>query len=83
MCQLTPDQLIEQDPGPLGSPHAPHGPEARTGVDADALALTAKTDSCFSSSALLHDGQLGDWPARVRYSKRWPQSRHAYSNNGM
>jgi len=34
----------------------------------DAAAPTANADRRFSSSALAHDGQAGDCPARVRYS---------------
>jgi len=62
--------LIEQDPGPRGSPHMPHAP---VGVadrsDDDPLALTAKTDNCFSSSALAQRGHCGITPSRVRNSK--------------
>lgn len=47
----------------------PHAPLGTAGLaEALAGALTAKTDSCFSSSTLAHFGQIGDWPSRVRYS---------------
>jgi hypothetical protein len=43
------DQWMLQDPGPRGSPQAPHGPV--TAFESDALpVLTAKTESCLSSS---------------------------------
>ena len=71
------------DPGPRGSPHLPHDPTASRDGRPPPLALTANTERSFSRSALSHDGQLGDWPPRVRYSKWWPQARHSYSNNGM
>src|SRR5258706_2127564 len=81
-----PTQLIEQDPGPRGSPHDPHAPvDAGNGAGSPfpALVLTAKTDSSFCRFAPSHDGQLGDWPSRVRYSNCWPQPRHSYSKSGM
>jgi len=61
---------MEQDPGPRGSPHIPHAPVGvaeRAGDDP--LALTAKTDNCFSSSTLAQRGHSGDRPSRVRNSK--------------
>jgi hypothetical protein len=62
---------MEQAPGPRGSPHIPQG--AAEGVaareDDDAPFATAKTDSCFSSSALAQAGQLGVSRSRVRNSK--------------
>lgn len=76
------DQLSEQEPGPLGSPHDPHGP-ALEKLGALFGALTAKTDSCLSSSTLAQEGHEGVWFARVRYSNLLPQARHAYSNKGM
>jgi hypothetical protein len=50
-------QLIEQDPGPRGSPHVPHavGASAERWLEEE----TAKVDSRRSRSALLHDGQAG------------------------
>src|SRR5882724_2291860 len=77
---------MEHDPGPRGSPHMPQAPAAPVGPDereGEAAVVTANADSCFSSSALAQRGQLGDCPSRVRYSKWWPQPRHAYSNRGM
>ena len=76
------DQFIEHDPGPRGSPQVPHGPAKSFGAP-EPPALTAKTDSCFSSAALAQAGQEGSCPCRVRYSKRWPQSRQANSNRGI
>jgi hypothetical protein len=76
-------QLMEQAPGPRGSPHAPQGDAAAVLSGDEAPFATANTDSCFSSSALAQAGQLGDSRSRVRYSKWWPQARQAYSNNGM
>lgn len=74
---------MEQAPGPRGSPHDPQGDAEGVLSGDEAPFATANTDSCFSSSALAHAGQLGDSRSRVRYSKWWPQARHAYSNNGM
>jgi hypothetical protein len=55
-------QFMEQEPGPRGSPHVPQAPAgaAANAEGAGAFELTANTDSCFSSSALAHEGQLGD-----------------------
>src|SRR3954453_14083753 len=57
-------------PAPLGSPHIPHGagPGAAARLEDDPFALTANTDSCFSSAVLSQAGQDGVWSARVRYS---------------
>lgn len=73
---------MEQAPGPRGSPHIPQG--AADGVlgEDEGPVATANPDSCFSSSALAQAGQLGASRSRVRYSKWWPQARHAYSNKG-
>ena len=43
-----------------------HGVNDLAGV----LDCAANTDISFCSSALLQDGHAGDWPSRVRYSKR-------------
>jgi len=66
-----------QEPGPRGSPHAPHapGPPAaligRSENDfAGVLDCAAKTDISFWRSSLVHAGHAGDWPSRVRNSKR-------------
>ena len=60
---------MEQAPGPRGSPHIPQEDvDGAPGEDEGPFA-TAKTDSCFSSSALSQDGQLGVSCPRVRYSK--------------
>jgi len=63
--------LIEQEPGPRGSPHIPHALGASR-LDAstlvDPFALTAKTDSSFCRSSPEQDGQLGDSALLVRYS---------------
>ncbi len=62
----------------------PHEPAGGAADRSDELpALTAKTDSCFSSSMPEHEGHDGVRSARVRYSKCWPQERHAYSNRGI
>ncbi len=74
---------MEQAPGPRGSPHVPQGAADAVLSEDEGPFATANTDSCFSSSALAQAGQLGDSRSRVRYSKWWPQARHAYSNNGM
>ena len=54
------NQFIEQEPGPRGSPHRPQadGPNC-AGAALPEDAPTAKTESCFSSSWLAHDGQAG------------------------
>jgi len=57
------DQFIEQDPGPRGSPHAPHAPPDAGNGAASLLApfvLTANTERSFCRFTLWHDGQLGD-----------------------
>ena len=60
-----------QAPGPRGSPHDPQALIGRSENDlAGVLDWAAKTDISFCNSAPLHDGQEGDWPSRVRYSKR-------------
>ena len=74
---------MEQAPGPRGSPHIPQGAADGAPSEDEEPFATANTDSCFSSSALAQAGQLGASPSRVRYSKWWPQARHAYSNSGM
>ena len=76
---------MEQEPGPRGSPHEPQAPDegAESPEEETEPDVTAKTDSCLSSSALAQEGQLGDCPARVRYSNRCPQARQANSKSGM
>jgi hypothetical protein len=74
---------MEQAPGPRGSPHIPQGAADGVPGEDEGPFATAKTDSCFSSSALSQAGQLAVSCPRVRYSKWWPQARHAYSNRGM
>jgi hypothetical protein len=74
---------MEQLPGPRGSPHIPQGAADGVLSEDEGPFATANTDSCFSSSALAQAGQLGVSLSRVRYSKWWPQARHAYSNRGM
>jgi len=66
-----------QAPGPRGSPHAPHAPGplaaliGRSENDfAGVLDCAAKTDISFWRSSLVHVGHAGDWPSRVRNSKR-------------
>ena len=49
-----------------------------------ACSTAPRTPTCsFCSSAPWHAGQRGDWPSRVRYSKRFPQPRHSYSKRGI
>jgi hypothetical protein len=77
-------QFIEQEPGPRGSPQRPHAPACvPSNVFSPLPPDTAKTESSFCRSAPLHDGHVGDCPARVKYSKRRPQPRHSYSKRGM
>jgi hypothetical protein len=55
--------LIEQEPGPRGSPHEPQAPADPwngEGLLFPPAVLTAKTDSNFRRFALWHDGQLGN-----------------------
>ena len=63
-------QFIEQAPGPRGSPHAPHalGAASRAEYFGDS-APTAKTDNCFSMSALWHDGHANTVCSRTSNSK--------------
>jgi hypothetical protein len=80
--------LIEQEPGPRGSPHVPHGPIGpfADGCENDLAGLldwAANTESSFWRSLPAQLGQLGDWPSRVKYSKWRPQPRHSYSKRGM
>jgi hypothetical protein len=69
--------LIEQDPGPRGSPQVPHaaGASAARALDVD----TANVDNRRSRSALLQDGHAGSVEPYTIFSKRLPQERHAYS----
>ena len=60
---------MEQEPGPRGSPHEPHGAGAALRDGDDGAVLTAKTDSCFSSSVLAQAGQIGVRSPCVRNSK--------------
>jgi hypothetical protein len=46
----------------------PHPPDDGLEAAADALALTANTESCLSSSAPPQVGQIGDRPSLVRNS---------------
>src|SRR5439155_11010539 len=77
-------QFPLHDPGPRGSPHAPHGD---CGIDLKDLAglsdCAAKTDSSFCRSAPWHAGHDGDCPSRIRNSNCLPQSRHSYSKRGI
>jgi hypothetical protein len=50
---------------------------------AGVLDCAANADCSFCRSTPWQAGQLGDWPSRVRYSKRFPQARHSYSKRGM
>lgn len=62
-----------QAPGPRGSPHDPQALIGRSQFPDDlagVLDCAANTDISFWSSAPLQDGHAGDWPSRVRYSKR-------------
>ncbi len=60
-----------QAPGPRGSPHDPQLIGRSENDLAGLLDCAANVDISFCSSALLHDGQAGDWLSRVKYSKRW------------
>jgi D-arabinose 1-dehydrogenase-like Zn-dependent alcohol dehydrogenase len=75
---------VLQDPGPRGSPHAPHGAD---GIDLNDFAglsdWAANTDSSFCRSTPWQAGHDGDCPCRVRYSNCLPQPRHSYSKRGM
>lgn len=78
------DQCTEQEPGPRGSPHVPHGPAGGWTNDLPGpLDWAANTDSSFCRSAPWQEGQLGACPSRVRNSKRLPQPRHSYSKRGI
>jgi hypothetical protein len=63
---------MEQEPGPLGSPHDPHGSVGTLDDENDFAGLSecaANTESSLVRSAPWHAGQLGDRSWRVRYSK--------------
>jgi hypothetical protein len=48
---VDPDQFVEQDPGPRGSPQLPHGAGGACVNDlAGVLDCAAKTESCFCNS---------------------------------
>jgi hypothetical protein len=57
---------------------APHPSKAGAGL------ATAKTESCLSTAALVHEGQETASPKRrTSFSKPAPQSRQTYSYSGM
>ena len=76
--------MLEQEPGPRGSPHAPH---AVTGIslipELCPFTPAANTDSCFSTDVLLHDGQATVVDARTSVSKPLWHSLQTYSNIGI
>jgi hypothetical protein len=53
-------KLIEQAPGPRGSPQVPHAPGAASLIFPDAVE-TANVDNRRSKSALSHDGQCASF----------------------
>jgi hypothetical protein len=76
-------QLIEQAPGPRGSPQDPQPPERASDGPADPPLPTAKTESSFCSFGLRHSGQRGLASPSTNSSKRFSQSRQTYSYSGM
>src|SRR6266513_6358478 len=54
--QFRSAQLIEQEPGPRGSPQLPQGPTVGPGSNPRCPLPRLNTDSCFSSVVLLHEG---------------------------
>ena len=83
MVRMIDIQLTRQLPGPRGSPQAPQGAGPMSREAPPEGALTAKTESCLSSSVPEHFGHSSFVASRTRSSKRWSQLRQAYSNNGM
>src|SRR6266508_1441737 len=77
----------EHEPGPRGSPHEPHGPTGEFSrpafVEMLALAVTAKTESCFSKRRLRQLGHAALLLPLTINSNRWRHSRQTYSKIGM
>ena len=71
------------DFGPPGTPQVAQGLSGEIFGAPAVDAPTAKTESCFSSDSLLHFGQAGFAPPRVRNSNWWPHELHRYSNKGI
>jgi hypothetical protein len=69
-------QFIEHEPGPRGSPQAPHGVGRALSPSFDELAPTAKTESCLSSAVPWHSGHSSTVCSRTRSSNRCSQPRH-------
>jgi len=66
-------QLIEQAPGPLGSPHVPHAPTESDEVFRDPVPdPTAKVDNNFSRFVPLQEGHAGSIDGVTIFSKRVP-----------
>ncbi len=78
-------QFVEQEPGPRGSPQLPQDPGDASEAAAPFPLLTAKTESCFSSFTLSHDGHRGvsSEELNTSVSNRLLHSKQAYSNMGM
>jgi hypothetical protein len=75
---------MEQEPGPRGSPHEPHGPIGTCVSADDALAARAANVECRRSRDVpRQEGHSGVSLARDSHSKRWLQVVQAYSNSGI
>jgi hypothetical protein len=77
-------QLIEQAPGPRGSPQLP---QAVTGISfcekPSPRLAAANTDNCFSNFLPLHEGHSIAVEALTSSSKFFPQSLQTYSKIGI
>lgn len=76
------NQFIEQEPGPLGSPHEPQAPGPLEPAQS-AVAPTPKDENCFCSLVALQDGHAGVAEPRTSASNRWLHSWQRYSKMGM
>jgi hypothetical protein len=74
-------QLIEQAPGPLGSPQDPQAPAL--GEREELLAETAKVENRGESSWLRHSGHSGFRPFMTKASNSCSHRLQLYSNMGI
>jgi len=57
----------------------PHAPSGSLAADLPLPVLTAKTETSFSRSLLLHEGQDGLAVPKTIFSNRWEHFRQEYS----
>ncbi len=78
------NQFIEQAPGPRGSPQLPQGPGISRAAALELPEWAEKTESCFSSFSLLHEGHCGvSLEPRTSVSNLWSHFLQAYSKIGI